>query len=184
MIPSHHGQVVLAFGNLQTDALRRARQAAGPDSIHCTATARMAGAALAVGTPEALAELRGILSPGALMRQKGITPELSDEANIWLSQGNRCKAADTILEYLSGTLIVIDAEFTCYPIHPRTSDELRLCIRLLEEVPELKSDFEARMPMLSPEWSKIVHAWPSLVEKIEANQDMAAQVELQLLLEH
>jgi len=50
--------------------------------------------------------------------------------------------------------------------HPRDPSDLRRCVEFLEAVPEAKERFE-EMRVVSPDWYRLVGAWPSITAKLK-----------------
>lgn len=172
------GNVFLSFGPQSAHALNEAYLSLGSHAIFCTDTARMAGARIAAGTPEALAQLRHLLAPHALETQKRNTPNLSNEANAWLSYGERGPAAESIFQQLTGVQLLEGALADGFPYHPVSTADLHQCLALLEEVPELKSRFPTEMPLASPQWSRLCQKWSTLTQLMEDGSTMAARIEI------
>lgn len=82
---------------------------------------------------------------------------LSPNAELWLKNGERCAAAETIFTYCTG----VDALSDHGEDLPRTLEDLRRCRLLFETAPELRSCLP-RVAHLSREWSEIVNFWDDL----------------------
>lgn len=169
------GNVFLSFGPQSVQALSNVCLNLGSRAIFCTDTARMAGATVAGGTPEALAKLRQLLAPHAMEMQKRSTPNLSEEANAWLSYGERGPVADSIFQHITGVQVLKGALAKNFPYHPLTTIDLRQCMALLKEVPELQSKFALQMQTASPQWSKLCRIWPRIAKLMEEGETMAAK---------
>lgn len=82
---------------------------------------------------------------------------LLQNAELWLSTGERCAAAETIFTYCTGENALSDHGEDL----PRTMEDLRRCRLLFELVPELRSCLP-RVGHLSREWAEIVNFWDDL----------------------
>ncbi len=82
---------------------------------------------------------------------------LSPNAELWLSTGERCAAAETIFTYCTGEDVLSDHGEDL----PRTLEDLRRCRLLFENCPELRSCLP-RVGHLSSEWAEIVSFWDDL----------------------
>ena len=183
MTISIEGAVFLSFSPHDKFTLSQTINSMGPGVVYCSNTARMAGAAIAAGTPQALAELRKQLAPASFERQKSKTPSLSDEANAWLSHGDRSLASESIFQFLTGVPLINDWSKKGYPYHPKSVAEFLLCQQLLDAVPELQQPFHTTMATASAHWAKLVESWASLNQKARVQGTMAAHVAILELLE-
>ncbi|MEQ6436251.1 hypothetical protein V8Z74_14650 [Comamonas sp. w2-DMI] len=176
MTSTVNGNVFLSFGPQSAQALSNECLRLGNQAVYCSNTARMAGARVAAGTPEALARLRQLLAPHALEVQKRSTPELSDHANSWLSRGERGPAADSIFQHLTGIQVLKGSWAKGFPYHPVSTDDLRQCLELLNEVPELQAKFHLHMPSASTQWAQLCQKWSTLAKLMEDKKTMAARI--------
>ncbi|WP_131421415.1 hypothetical protein [Comamonas thiooxydans] len=183
MNSSNEGNIYLAYGMQSPESLNMAIRAMGPGIVFCQDTARMAGATVAAGTMQALADLRQRLAPSAIARQKRITPGLSDAANAWLSHGQRGLAADSVFQLLTGTPLIHESWMNGYPYHPKSVDDFQKCLQLLDAVPELQQRFHAEMGFASAAWAKLISNWSMLTDKVIQNGNMVAQVAILEALE-
>jgi hypothetical protein len=122
--------------------------------------ARMAGANLAAGQPNALADLRKRLEAGSLQIAARENPGLSEAATKWLASGERGISSNTMFTVMTG----VDATWDGDRSHPHDPDDLDRCLALLHDVPELR----AKLPLMaasSPAWAALIANW----EKIEAS---------------
>ena len=183
MTTSNEGNIYLAYGAQTPENLNMAIRAMGPGIVFCQDTARMAGATVAAGTLQALADLRQRLAPSAIERQKKITPGLSDEANAWLSHGKRGLAADSVFQYLTGTPLIHEHWMSGYPFYPKNVDDFQKCLQLLDAVPELRPRFRAEMASASTPWARLMPNWEELTEIVIREGNMLAQVAIMEALE-
>ena len=142
-------QIYLAYGKQSPESLNLAIRSLGADIIFCSDTARMAGATLAAGTAQALYDLRQRLKPSAIAQQKLLTPSLSEAENGWLSHGQRSLAADSIFQFLTGMPLIQEWLMQSYPFHPKTVEDMKKCLLLLETVPTLRQPFRLKMASAS-----------------------------------
>lgn len=157
------GTVVLGFGPQQLDWLSKACKICGKDAVMDPDVARMAGANLAAGDPEALAVLRKQLEAGALKSAQQTNPGLSEAATRWLASGERGVSSNTMFKHLTG----VDALSGDKGSHPWDTDDFRRCRLLLEQVPELEPELH-RMARVSKEWSDLVYLWTDICMAMDA----------------
>ena len=157
------GAVILGFGPQPMDFFKTAQKACGKEAVIDQDVARMAGATFAVGAPQLLADLRKRLEAGALNEVKSTNKGLSEKAAKWLANGERGISSNTIFEQLTGMQATSDG-YSCHPLDPA---DFRRCQLLLEQVPELQEQFY-RMAEVSPEWERLVRAWPDIVAAMDA----------------
>jgi hypothetical protein len=149
--------VILGFGPQPMDFFKHALKVCGKDAVASPDVARMAGANLAAGNPEALEMLRARLEMGALDAQRTETPGLSSAATRWLASGERGTSSNTMFSTLTG----VDALSGAHPSHPYDPDDLDRCLQLLEAMPELRAKLPV-MAHVSPEWAALVRAWDAV----------------------
>ena len=77
----------------------------------------------------------------------------------WIARGERGISSNTIVQHLTG-----------YPAngrwgggYPSDPDDLRRCMLLLEQCPELVAPFRERMAYASPVWARLVARWDELI---------------------
>lgn len=150
------GTVVLGFGPQAMDWLSKASKICGNTAVIDPDVARMAGANMAAGTPEALADLRKRLEPSAL---QGIEERLTrfPGAARWLAVGERGMSSEALFTRLSGIEVDDDASH----LHPADPDDFRRCRLMLESVPALASRLQIASD-LSATWAALIAAWPEL----------------------
>lgn len=169
-------RVVLGYGpqpiNFFVEAARLLSTAAAVD----TDVARMAGATFAVGEPEALAELRKRLEPGALERAAldcatsfGRLPEgLSPGAIKWMAVGERGASSEALFTWLSGVNITRGSmDGVAHTDHPRDPADFRRCRLMLEACPELAAQLNEAAGM-SLEWSVLIQLWGTICDTMDA----------------
>lgn len=151
------GIVILAYEPQGVDFFSNCTKIAGKSAVLDPDIARMAGANFAIGSREALDELRGRLDEGSIKTQLKETPGLSIEATKWLASGSRGISSNTMFTALTG----VDAMKGWETSHPHDPADLDRCLRLIEEVPELKT-LIGRMSGVSEEWRKLISRWDEL----------------------
>lgn len=151
------GVVLLAYGPQPMDFLSKAAKVCGKGAVVNQDVARMAGAKLAVGEPEALDALRQRLSPGAFQAERNAHPTLSNEATKWLASGERGISSNTLFSVLTG----VDAKSDWGMGHPHDPADFRRCRLLLEQVPELRPMLP-KMCDVSPVWAALVARWAEI----------------------
>lgn len=82
---------------------------------------------------------------------------LSSNAELWVKNGERCAAAETIFTYCTGVDVLSDHGESL----PHTMEDLRRCRLMFETVPELRSCLP-RVAVLSREWAEVVNFWDDL----------------------
>lgn len=80
---------------------------------------------------------------------------LSQNAEPWLKNGQRCRATDTIFTLCTG-VDVLSGE----PDVPRTLEDLRRCRLLLDAVPELRSCLPRVAQLVA--WVEVISFWDDL----------------------
>jgi len=77
----------------------------------------------------------------------------------WLAGGRRGVSSNTMVQHLTG----LKALRNWTPDHPHDPDDLSRCRLLLEEVPDLLTDF-ASMATCSGAWAELVAHWQELCD--------------------
>lgn len=155
------GTVVLGYGPQPMDWLTKASKACGKGAVMAPDVARMAGANLAAGQPEALAALRKMLEAGALESVKTEHPSLSPAAIEWLAHGQRGTSSNTLFSHLTG----VDAQGDWGASHPYDPADLNRCLVLLNAVPELRLSLP-RMGEVSPAWAALIARWDEIEKSL------------------
>ncbi|MCA8228247.1 hypothetical protein [Burkholderia vietnamiensis] len=123
--------------------------------------ARLLGATLAIGDPEALDALRR--DPEVLQEARDrVASEvrgLSPEAAEWYATGERGLSSDAMFYAFTGVgKPSVDA--------PSDPDDLRRCRLLLEQVPGFLGQLE-RMREISAHWARLVDEWAVLTAQMD-----------------
>lgn len=160
------GVVVLGFGPQPMDWIGRAAKLCGKDAVIDPDVARMAGANLAAGAPDALAALRKRLEAGALQHMRTTTSGLSPEARRWLAVGERGASSDALFTRLLGFNATRGAQdgVACCD-HPCDAADLRRCRLMLEQV---GIDNISDAAGMSPQWGKLVEHWEIICFTMDA----------------
>lgn len=140
----------LIFGSVPVDHLVHLTKLADKKAVMHTTLAQYAGAMMAFGLPEhcdALAE--------KLRADKLRSNPIVDNLQRWLMVGERGESSNAIVAHLRGLPGLRKTA------HPHDPDDLKRCLKLLEEVPELKADFP-KMRFVSPTWGALVEHWTEL----------------------
>jgi hypothetical protein len=82
----------------------------------------------------------------------------------WLCSGERGLSSEFIVDYLYG-FPLIEGHWRGTPHHPFDPSDLRRCLLLLADSPETATEFP-RMRTASPEWVRLVDAWPALAAQL------------------
>ena len=85
-----------------------------------------------------------------------------ENADWWLIHGEHGISSKTMFKYLDGRDI---AEYERHPCDP---DDFSRCYKLLEAVPQWKSQLH-KLKRISPVWAKLVDNWDKLTEMYEQN---------------
>ena len=80
----------------------------------------------------------------------------------WLAGGRRGVSSNTMVQHLTG----LPALGGRHGDHPHDPDDMTRCRRLLDEVPELQSEFH-RMATYSGPWAKLVKHWQELCDLMD-----------------
>jgi len=148
---------VLVFGSVPLSHFGKLTElAGGRKGVLDTHLARLAGATFAMGSVADTQALRELLTKRIVDANPRMTP-----LDRWLRVGERGESSDAIVAKLRMVHGISNLK-----AHPHDPDDLRRCLLLLEVVPDLVPDFE-RMREVSPVWSALVDAWPSLVTSFE-----------------
>ena len=153
------GTVVLGFGPQSIDWITKADKICGKGAVMDPDVARMAGANLAAGQPEALAALRKRLEAGALQAQANANPGMSEAAVRWLAHGERGVSSETIFTRLTGVNAL--GTWSSRGDHPHDPSDFRRCRLLLEQVPELVP-LLPRMAEASEPWRGLLNNWDAI----------------------
>lgn len=161
--PNEAGTVVLGFGPQSVDWISKASKLCGKTAVMDSRVAKMAGANLAAGTPEALDALRKRLEAGALQEVKEANPAIGDAAARWLASGERGVSSNTMFAHITG----VDAVGDWGGGHPHDPADFRRCRLLLEQVPSLQPHL-GKMRKVSPAWTGLVDAWDTICATMDA----------------
>lgn len=151
----------LIFGTMSMTKLAAMTKRAGAGAVLDTDLARMAGATMAFGPPDACDALKATLAGKLKQDTARQHPGLSDAASAWLAAGERGMSSDAIFHQLTG--INTGSQLDC----PSDPADLRRCRLLLEAVPDLATRFKAVMATVNPHWAALVEAWDSLCETMD-----------------
>lgn len=87
----------------------------------------------------------------------GAPMSLFDNATLWLTTGERCAAAETIVTYTTN----VDCLSDWGEGHPETLEDFRRCRLLLEQCPELRARLP-RVAHLSQTWAEFIGFWDDI----------------------
>ncbi len=88
---------------------------------------------------------------------------VKENADWWLKNGEQGISSKTMFKYLGDTDIT-----GRYEGHPCDPDDFKRCYKLLQAVPQWKSELH-KMKSVSPVWEKLVDNWDKLTEMYERN---------------
>lgn len=150
-------------GGVPMQAMLEASILHGREAVLDTDMARMLGAVLVVGVPENLSRLKRSrrVAEGAALIEASLPDTLSREARRWAAWGEQGSSSKALFERLTGI------KLGSYPstAHPLDPADLRRCMLLLEQVPELAARIH-EMSEVSAEWGALAEAWDDLTAGI------------------
>lgn len=158
----------LVRGEVPISSLAKLMKASGRHAILDPDLARLADATMAWGAPSAVEALRRELRAEKLAAARAGKPMdgLSAAAQEWLLAGEHGLSACAIFWRLTGTKPPIlrgDRGFA----HPHDPDDLRRCMLLLEQVPELSGRI-GEMRGASRHWDALIPGWETLCGSMAA----------------
>ena len=113
--------------------------------------AQIAGAVVAMGTPENCAHVSELLAPAALERTRKQHPGIAPRWVKWLAIGERGTSSEVLFQHLSG-IKVTNRNST-----PRDTDDFRRCQKMLQQT-GLCAKLH-RAASISPEWFRLMDRW-------------------------
>lgn len=140
----------LVFGSIPVGHLVKLTELADEGQVMHTTLAQYAGAMMAYGPPELCESLAEKLRAERLRAN----PQ-ADNLGRWLMVGERGQSSNSIAANLRALPGLKQTA------HPNDPDDLKRCLMLLEDVPELVPDFP-RMRDVSPVWAALVDHWDEL----------------------
>ena len=154
----------LVFGSMPVTDLVALTKGAG-DQVMSPDLARLAGAQFAWGLPEDVDALSDALRQSALASiptpdDGGPWSRLSDAEKRWLAAGEQGLSSCAIVFKLTGYRPEMLEPWEGYP-YPHDPDDLRRCLLLLRDVPDVASRI-GEMASCSPQWAALVGAWGEL----------------------
>lgn len=157
----------LVFGSVPVEMFLSLTQKHGKNAVMDTRAARMAGASMAFGAPEALAALCREMEASARygINASPLYAGLSDGAREWLATGEQGISSMAMFAHATG-IRPADMRPDDAARHPLDLDDLRRCRLLMEQVPEVRERL-AHMADLSPAWSRLVDAWGALCSTMD-----------------
>lgn len=161
-----HGGCVLIFGEVPINSLQALMKLAPENSVIDTNLASMVEANIAFGPAIEMNNLRKKFADGSLKREAA-KPEnqgMSDAALQWLATGERGLSSEAMFTFLHAQdpSIFKDKDFP----HPYDPGDLRRCMLMLEQVPELKPKIKM-MSYASNSWAALVNVWEVLEEMMD-----------------
>jgi hypothetical protein len=144
----------LVFGSIPVDHLVNITKLAGDGQVMHTTLSQIAGATIAYGPADRCDALAEKLRAERLRANPQV-----DNLGRWLMVGERGMSSEAIVMNLRPGLAVGRRRDKL--AHPHDPDDLKRCLMLLEDVPELVPDFP-RMREVSPVWAALVDHWDEL----------------------
>lgn len=153
---------ILVEGALPPHWLTAIAKVAPKKAIVSPELASMLDCNFAFGLAKDVEELIAKIKPDAeAAAVQNRAPGLSEAAARWLASGERGISSNSIFTHLTG----INALESWSSHHPHDPDDFRRCRLLLEQVPELKEQFQ-RMATASKAWAGLVRNWDSICEQM------------------
>ena len=154
----------LITGSVPVTQLMALMSAAGK-AVLSDNLARLAGVQFAWGLPADVGALEDKLRAGKLAgliagQADPSAGGLSEAARQWLAVGEHGLSSCAMFWKLTGVKPGYIADQNHYG-HPHDPDDLRRCMRLLDQVPEFAGRI-AEMATCSPEWAALVSHWDDL----------------------
>lgn len=161
------GNTFFIFGSFPIDAMQMLERMAPKHSVIDTDLARMTGATIAVGPAKEAAKLKERFGEAAHKKEanKPQNTGLSDNAVRWLATGERGLSSVCMFAYLSAENPLRE-NLKDKTYHPHDPIDLRRCMLMLEQVPELKPKIKM-MSYVSSQWAALVNVWDILEEMME-----------------
>lgn len=151
------------FGHLPIDHLAALTKSADKRTVMDAHLARLGKANVAWGLPEDCKAMAEKLATQALE-----AAQTASALDRWLVAGERGASSDAIVGHLRGIRI----ERGDAKAHPHDPDDFQRCLKLLEDVPEIKAEF-MRMSEVSEVWARLTAHWPAITAQFmkEAGPD-------------
>lgn len=89
-----------------------------------------------------------------------MTKSIQERAEWWLINGETGASSKAMLNCMLGNVYRVD--------YPRDPDDFKRCYKLLEVIPEWKSQLD-RLKSMSTAWAKLVDNWDKLTQMYEQN---------------
>lgn len=159
----------LVRGSAPLSDLAGMMRRSGKGAVLSTDLARMAGASFAWGPSEAVTALEYKLRTEKLADMEAAPPQpggLSKAARRWLAVGEHGLSSCAMFWRMTGVkphYIEGDDDYA----YPHDPGDLRRCMLLLDQVPELQPKLCA-MSGCSPEWNALVSHWDELASLLES----------------
>lgn len=152
------------FGHLPIDHMAALTKSAGKRAVMDVRLARLGKANVAWGLPEDCKALAEKLATQALEAAPA-----ASALERWLVAGERGASSNAIVAHLRGVPV---CEFGAQGAHPHDPDDFQRCLKLLEDVPEIKADF-MRMSEVCEVWARLTAHWPAITAQFmkEAGPD-------------
>jgi hypothetical protein len=158
----HRHGCVLITGPVPANAITALASLVPAKSVMDPDVARMFGATFAMGMASDLTALRAEREPDARRRERTRNNGLSEAATNWLASGERGSSSEAIFANLTG----VNCGGVARKDHPYDVSDFRRCRLLLEQVPELKLNFDD-MAKVSIEWAALVATWDVLCDTMD-----------------
>ena len=147
------GPLFLYYDDMPVSELMKLQKALPKDSVICPRTARLAGASLAAGTPNALEALAKRLEPFVLQKTRLENPDLNEEEINWIATGNRGLSSETLFSHTVKPLS--DTPLDKVTAHPHDGADWKRCMDLCYAVPKVRNNFNVMKGVSGP-WKRLV----------------------------
>lgn len=153
------GNCILVEGSLSPDWLSAIAKMLPKKAIISPRLAGMMKVNFAFGLAADVDALIAAITPEieAASRSSADARGISQEAAVWLASGERGNSSETMFTHLTG----VNANLGSPKSHPYDPADLRRCMLLLDQVPELRPELH-RMSAVSPAWAGLVRNWSEI----------------------
>lgn len=150
---------ILIYGHVPLGDVEVLAQLAPKDSLIDANLSHKLGATFVFGTRADLASLGKTVSVDL---ESYAHPDLSKQAVLWLAHGERGLSSETIFTLVTGVRCLEDDDMSV----PHDTGDFRRCQRLLEQCPEIASNFTQVMSKQEG-WGKIVQYWTEILTRLD-----------------
>jgi hypothetical protein len=162
---------ILLFGEIPMHTLTTLMSKQPKGSIIDHTLGRIAGAQFAFGRASDTLKLREKLSEEAIASTREIyrNTALGEGAIRWLAVGEQGSSSQAMFTHLTG-VAPVGMSVDRRTAHPSDPGDLSRCIKLYEEVPEIRESM-GKLKNLSVVWGNIADHWDVLVKMYHSGDD-------------